>query len=188
MLQGTPVLDVPMVKRVADDMRMTCTAGAKQGPFPAQDMLQTMPTSSMPFSMRTPSDPNTDSRDMDMDTEMLPEDYVLLLESTPIWEIPDDDLEADEAPCANGPKKMRVDSPSEASTTASSPAAPSSPCMVPSPHEPEFYTAMTEEEIRERLGVAGTTIAMEWDREDLLATLMEIEKVIPEMSNWGQSR
>ncbi|CAK9096406.1 unnamed protein product [Durusdinium trenchii] len=40
----------------------------------------------------------------------------------------------------------------------------------------EFYAAMTEEEIRERLGVAGSNIAMEWEREDLLATLMEIDK------------
>lgn len=54
--------------------------------------------------------------------------------------------------------------------------------MLPSPHEPEFYASMTEEEIRDRLGVAGTNIAMEWEREDLLNTLMEIDKVIPEMS------
>lgn len=179
-------MDLSIVKWVGDDMRKMWAGGAMPGGAvqaqTAQTQVQTMPQPlNQPFSFSMLPEPETTDADM----EMLPEDYVLLLESTPIWEIPDydddEDLE-DETQSANGTKKMRIDSPSSASTAANSPAAPSSPCMLPSPHEPEFYASMTEEEIRDRLGVAGTNIAMEWEREDLLATLMEIDKVIPEMS------
>ncbi|CAK9077439.1 unnamed protein product [Durusdinium trenchii] len=175
-------MELTIVKWVADDVRKTWAAGAVQhGSVQAAQVPQVPPASNQ-FNLTSPSVEVSDEDDM----EMLPEDYVLLLERTPIWELPDDDdLEAEET--ESGHKKMRMDSPSSASTAATSPAAPSSPCILPSPHEPEFYAAMTEEEIRERLGVAGSNIAMEWEREDLLATLMEIDKVIPEMSKLGLS-
>ncbi|CAJ1438080.1 unnamed protein product [Effrenium voratum] len=105
----------------------------------------------------------------------LPEDYVLLLESTPVWVIPDDDPdEGDKQESIQEVKykKMRVEPPSSASTASPSPT--SSPCLSPLPDLD--YSHMTEDEIRDRLGVAGTDIAMDWEKEELLATLMEIEK------------
>eukprot|EP00438_Fugacium_kawagutii_P033104 Skav229617 [mRNA] locus=scaffold510:329830:333277:- [translate_table: standard] len=147
---------------------MTC---GRLGLQVAHRVAQQMP---MPTPSNVPVDPKEDT---EMDTEMLPEDYVLLFEKTP------------ETEGVNSPKKMRIDSPSSVSTTANSPAA----CL--GEHQPrhrggwtkEIFANMTEEEIRDRLGIAGTSIAMDWEREDLLATLMEIDKVNLEMSKLGVS-
>ncbi|CAJ1390390.1 unnamed protein product [Effrenium voratum] len=149
----------------AAEMQTTSAAG----PMQVQLVTPTTPAD-IPFSVRTPSE----DTDTEMN-EMLPEDYVLLLESTPVWVIPDDDPdEGDKQESIQEVKykKMRVEPPSSASTASPSPT--SSPCLSPLPDLD--YSHMTEDEIRDRLGVAGTDIAMDWEKEELLATLMEIEK------------
>eukprot|EP00913_Durusdinium_trenchii_P026098 g24482.t1 len=86
-------MELTIVKWVADDVRKTWAAGAVQhGSVQAAQVPQVPPASNQ-FNLTSPSVEVSDEDDM----EMLPEDYVLLLERTPIWELPDDDdLEAEE--------------------------------------------------------------------------------------------
>jgi hypothetical protein len=43
------------------------------------------------------------------------------------------------------------------------------------------YDSLNVDELRELLGVTGTEIAAEWDKEDLIATLMTLEEAIADM-------
>mmetsp|Transcript_47913 Transcript_47913/g.89724 ORF Transcript_47913/g.89724 Transcript_47913/m.89724 type:complete len:187 (-) Transcript_47913:59-619(-) len=145
------------------------------------------------IALPTPPELQTPAELPDSDTEMQPADYVLLFQSTPIWVYPDDNDDDDDdlvADAAVADGKARQVPTSCASTAAPTPAE-TSPCTSPASNpvptdddelmftaeDYSAYSALTRDELREELGIAGTDMLEDWTREDLLATLMEIEKV-----------
>ncbi|CAE7699381.1 unnamed protein product [Symbiodinium microadriaticum] len=147
-----------------------------------QDMLIASPL--------TPPELQTPPESLDSDTEMLPEDDVLLLMSSPIWITPDDD--DDILTDALDAKKMQ-DLPSSTASTAPPSPTCSMPCTsaaVSSPNRDLLWqlerekelSALSRDELRQELGLDGTDVAENWSRHDLLITLVEMEKVIPDMS------
>ncbi|CAE7555773.1 unnamed protein product [Symbiodinium sp. CCMP2456] len=172
-----------MVKRAIIDLERDNSShqGRAVNNSDDQDMLIASPL--------TPPELQTPPESLDSDTEMLPEDDVLLLMSSPIWITPDDD---DILTDALDAKKMQ-DLPSSTASTA----PPSPTCSMPctsaavSPPNRDFLwqlerekelSALSRDELRQELGLDGTDVAENWSRHDLLITLVEMEKVIPDMS------
>jgi len=171
-----------MVKRAIIDLE--CDNFCHQGRAvnnSDQDMLMASPV--------TPPELQTPPESVDSDTEMLPEDDVLLLMSSPIWITPDDD---DILTDALDAKKMQDLPSSTASTAPPSPTCsmPLASAAVSSPNRDFLWqlerekelSALSRDELRQELGLDGTDVAENWSRHDLLITLVEMEKVIPDMS------
>ncbi|CAE7215128.1 unnamed protein product [Symbiodinium natans] len=174
-----------MVKRtVVDVERDSLPCEGQKTDNTDQEML-------IPTSPATPPELRTPSEFQDSDTEMLPEDDVVWLMSSPVWITPDDD-DDEILTDARDPDKMKELPTSAASTAPPSPAltALCASATAPVPNRDAAWqlqrekelSALSREELREELGLDGTDIAQSWSQHDLLITLVEIEKVIPDMS------